>query len=45
MAYKYYNPNNRHRDDRGDCVIRAISIITDQSWGELPTRLKPRSFD
>ncbi len=32
MAYKYYNPNNRTKDDRGDCVIRAISKIMNQSW-------------
>jgi hypothetical protein len=32
MAYIYYNPNNRNRSDRGDCVIRAISKITKQSW-------------
>jgi len=34
MAYRYYNPNKRSRNDRGDCVIRAISKITGQSWSE-----------
>ena len=32
MAYVYWNPNNRQRNDRGDCVIRAIAKITNQSW-------------
>lgn len=32
MSYKYYNPNNRGSDERGDCVIRAISKVTGQSW-------------
>ena len=31
MGYKFYNPNP---DDKfvGDCVIRAVSKITRQSW-------------
>lgn len=32
MAYIYYNPNNRDRNDRGDCVVRALSKIMNQSW-------------
>lgn len=33
MGYKFYNPNP---DDKfvGDCVIRAVSKITRQSWEE-----------
>lgn len=31
MAYKYYNPN-KIKDNVGDCVIRAISKILNQSW-------------
>lgn len=31
MAYKYYNPNPR-KNLVGDCVIRAISKVTDEPW-------------
>lgn len=31
MAFKFYNPNPRQKLV-GDCVIRAISIVTDQDW-------------
>lgn len=34
MTFKYYNPNNRSKDNNGDCVVRAISKITGQSWAE-----------
>ena len=33
MAYVYYNPNPMgYQDDKGDCVIRAISKVLNQSW-------------
>lgn len=35
MSYIYYNPNNRNRNDRGDCVVRAISKITNQTWDKI----------
>ena len=31
MAYKYLNVNPRHQDT-GDCVIRAVSVLMNQSW-------------
>ena len=31
MAYIYYNPNP-HSKSVGDCVVRAISKVLDQSW-------------
>lgn len=31
MAYKYYNPNPLFKST-GDCVIRAITKILNQSW-------------
>jgi hypothetical protein len=31
--YKYYNPNPSGRRV-GDCVIRAISLVTDKSWDD-----------
>lgn len=31
MAYVYYNPNPSKKLV-GDCVIRGISILTNQSW-------------
>lgn len=31
MAYRYLNVNPRHQDT-GDCVIRAISVLMNQSW-------------
>lgn len=33
MAYKYYNPN-KNGNSVGDCVVRAISKATNQSWDE-----------
>lgn len=44
MAYKYYNPNNRKRNDRGDCVVRAISKITNQSWEKTYIELCVQGF-
>lgn len=31
MAYRYYNPNP-HAKSIGDCTVRAISKVLDQSW-------------
>ena len=31
MSYRYYNPNPNSKSI-GDCVIRAISKVLDQSW-------------
>ena len=39
MAYKYYNPNKRYKNDRGDCVIRAISKAMNQSWDKTYVEL------
>lgn len=33
MAYVFYNPNPKKKLV-GDCVIRGISKLTDQSWNE-----------
>ena len=33
MAYVYYNPN-KNGNDTGDCVIRAISKVLNQSWSD-----------
>ena len=33
MAYVYYNPN-KNGNDTGDCVIRAISNVLNQSWSD-----------
>lgn len=35
MAYIYYNPNPRSKRSRGDCVVRAISKATNQSWDKV----------
>lgn len=32
--YKYYNANPHHRHI-DDCVIRALSLLTNKSWNEL----------
>lgn len=31
MSYKYLNLNPTHQNT-GDCVVRAISVLMDQSW-------------
>ena len=31
--YKFYNPNPKNRTV-DDCVIRAVSLITDQDWDD-----------
>lgn len=33
MSYKYYNPNP-HSKSRGDCVVRAISKVMNQTWDQ-----------
>lgn len=33
MSYKYYNPNKNGRNT-GDCVVRAISKVINQSWDD-----------
>ena len=33
MGYKYYNANPYNRDI-SDCVIRALSVLTDRTWNE-----------
>jgi hypothetical protein len=32
MAYIYYNPNPKHKNSVGDCVIRAVSKALGISW-------------
>ncbi len=33
--YIYYNKNPRRNYKAGDCVIRAITIVTGKSWNEV----------
>ena len=33
MSYKYYNPNKNGKST-GDCVVRAISKVMNQSWDD-----------
>lgn len=33
--YVYYNKNPRKNFSAGDCVVRAISIVTGDSWDEV----------
>lgn len=45
MAYIYYNPNNRNKhNDHGDCVVRAISKATGQSWDRTYLALCGQGF-
>ena len=39
----YYNPNPRGRKI-GDCVVRAIAAVTDQSWDDAYTGLIFQGF-
>ena len=33
MMYTYYQPNKKDlKDNHGDCVIRALTMIMDKSW-------------
>lgn len=38
MNYKYYN-NNPHKRHIDDCTLRAISLLTNKSWGEVYNEL------
>lgn len=38
MSYRYYNKNSHH-NNIDDCVIRAISTLTDRSWLSVYTEL------
>ena len=43
MAYKYYNPNPLGKST-GDCVIRAISKVLNQSWDKTYWELCEHGF-
>lgn len=43
MGYKYYNPNPHHKS-RGDCVIRAISKVMNQSWNQTYIELSIQGY-
>lgn len=38
MAFRYFN-NNPCRTLVGDCVIRAVSVVTNQTWKKTHTEL------
>ncbi len=42
--FKYYNPNPKGKLV-GDCVIRGISGITDQTWDKTYTSICLEGFD
>lgn len=42
--YIYYNNNPRNNNRAGDCVIRAISIVTGDSWEKVYTELCAEGF-
>lgn len=42
--YRYVNPNPAH-NLVGDCVIRAISILTGRTWGDVYSRLCVKGFE
>ena len=37
--YKYYNPNPLGRTNSGDCVVRALTKLFNQSWDTVYTNL------
>ncbi len=40
--YKYYQPNKKDlKDNHGDCVIRALTKVTEKSWLEVFDGLVP----
>lgn len=40
--YKYYQPNKRDiKDEYGDCVIRALTRVTNKEWHEVFDELVP----
>lgn len=43
MAYKYYNPNG-NKKHTGDCVVRAISKLMDQTWDQTYIELCLQGF-
>lgn len=32
MSYQHYNPNPKHHNSVGDCVIRAVAKALNMSW-------------
>ena len=42
--YIYYNNNPKGNERAGDCVIRAISVITGDSWEKIYTDLCSEGF-
>lgn len=44
MAFIPFNPNP-HRKSVGDCVIRAISMITDQDWDDTYLGVVMQGFE
>lgn len=44
MAFIPFNPNP-HRKSVGDCVIRAISMITDQDWDDTYLGVTMQGFE
>ena len=44
MAYMFYNPNP-YGNLVGDCVIRAISIATDNDWDAVYLAIALKGFD
>lgn len=42
--YVKFNNNPRDNDHAGDCVIRAISIVTGESWSKIYTELCIEGF-
>ena len=44
MAYVFYNPNPSKKLV-GDCVIRAISKLTDQDWKDVHVELCLQSYE
>lgn len=43
MAYKYYNANP-FNNRKSDCVVRAISLLTDESWDDIYIDLSLQGF-
>jgi len=42
--YKFMNPNPFGKTMAGDCVVRALSILFDQSWDQTYTELSLNGF-
>lgn len=38
MSYKFLNLNPAHQNT-GDCVVRAISVLMDQSWNDYEAQM------